>query len=165
MAIAEASRKAVERWAGSSLASSIRVGAVSEPTRPALQVGPPLSSVLPEGGFPEGGVVELASPANLGHGLGIALAACSASQRASAQSGGETAWCAFLDPDATLFGPAVQASGVCLERLLVVRSPRPLLAKVALRVALSHIFSVIVVDVAGVPGGSSSKASPRHEAM
>ncbi len=65
------------------------------------------------------------------------------------------AWCAFLDPDRTLFGPAVQASGVCLERLLVLRPPRPLLAKVAVKAALSRVFSVIVVDVAAVPGVSS----------
>jgi recombination protein RecA len=121
---------------------------------------------LPEGGFPQGSVVELASPANLGHGLGVALAACAAAQRASLEHGGQMAWCAFLDPDRTLFGPAVQAGGVSLERLLVLRPPRHLLAKVAVRVALSRIFSVIVVDVAAVPGASSpSKALHRSESM
>jgi hypothetical protein len=164
MVMADVTRKAVEAWAGSSLASSVMVGAVPEVKRPALQVSPPLSSVLPEGGFPRGSVVELASPGNLGHGLSVALSACSASQEASVRCGGEMAWCAFLDPDQTLFGPAVQASGVCLERLLVVRPPRHLLAKVAVRVALSRIFSVIVVDVAAVPGATSSKQH-RFEAM
>jgi recombination protein RecA len=119
---------------------------------------------LPEGGFPQGSVVELASPANLGHGFGIALAACAESQRASIRDGAELAWCAFLDPDRTLFGPAVQASGVCLDRLLVLRPPRALLAKVAVRVALSRIFSIIVVDVGAVPG-AAAKTSLRSESM
>jgi recombination protein RecA len=153
-------RDALEALAG----SSVTMGALLERKRHALQVAPPLSSVLPEGGFPRGGVVELASPANLGHGLGVALAACSASQEASIEGGGEMAWCAFLDPDRTLFGPAVQASGISLDRLLVLRPSRHLLAKVAVRVALSRIFSVIVVDVAAVPGASSSKAH-RSESM
>jgi recombination protein RecA len=130
-----------------------------------LQLPLPLSSALP-GGFPQGSVVELSSPGNLGHGLGVALAACAASQEASAWGGTEMPWCAFLDPERTLFGPAVQASGVCLDRLLVLRPPRSLLAKVAVKVALSRIFSVIVVDVAAVPGASSpSKATQRFESM
>ncbi len=147
--------------------SSITTGALLEETkRQALRVSQPLASVLPEGGFPRGGVVEIASPANLGHGLGIALSACSACQGASIENGGDMAWCAFLDPDRTLFGPAVQASGVCLDRLLVLRPQRSLLAKVAVRVALSRIFSVIVVDVAAVPGASfPSRAEPRSESM
>ena len=161
--MAHITRKPIEIWAGSKLASSIRVGAVPEAKGSTLQVGPPLSAALPEGGFPRGSVIELASPGNLGHGLGVALSAFSASQEASAGAG-EMAWCAFLDPDQTLFGPAVQASGVCLERLLVVRPPRHLLAKVAVRVALSRIFSVIVVDVAAVPGATSSQQH-RFEAM
>jgi hypothetical protein len=155
-------RDALEALAG----SSITLGALLERKRPVLRVAQPLASVLPEGGFPRGSVVELASPANLGHGLGIALRACSASQDASIESGGEMAWCAFLDPEGTLFGPAVQASGVCLDRLLVLRPPRHLLAKAAVRVALSRIFSVIVVDVAAVPGASSpSKTQHRSESM
>src|SRR6476646_4090743 len=133
-----ASPEAIQAWAG----ASITVGALASRKWPALRVAPPLASVLPDEGFPQGSVVELASPANLGHGLGVALAACAAAQRASVEHGGQMAWCAFLDPDRTLFGPAVQASGVCLERLLVLRPPRHLLAKVAVRVALSRIFSV-----------------------
>src|SRR6266542_538277 len=145
-------RRAFEAFASSPLASSVAVGASTHPQREALAMSPPLSSVLPEGGFPRGCVVELTSPANLGHGLSVALAACAASQRASVQRGGEMTWCAFLDPDRTLFGPAAQASGISLERLLVLYPPRHLLAKVAVRVALSRIFSVIVVDVASIPG-------------
>lgn len=154
-------REALEAFQGSSVA----LGALLEKKRSVLQVARPLSSALPEGGFPRGAVVELASPANLGHGLGVALRACSASQEASVEAGGAMAWCAFLDPDRTLFGPAVQASGVCLDRLLVLRPPRHLLAKVAVRVALSRIFSVIVVDVAAVPGSSPPNAPHRSESM
>jgi recombination protein RecA len=145
--------------------ASVTVGALAARKRPALRVAPPLASVLPDEGFPQGSVVELASPANLGHGLGIALAACAASQESSVRGGGEMAWCAFLDPDHTLFGPAVQASGVCLDRMLVLRPPRQLLAKVAVKVALSRIFSVVVVDVAAVPGATLSKARTRSESM
>jgi recombination protein RecA len=153
--------EAIRAWAG----ASVTIGTLATKQWPALQVAPPLASALPDGGFPQGSVVELASPANLGHGLGIALAACAASQEASVRSGREMVWCAFLDPDRTLFGPAVQASGVCLDRLLVLRPPRQLLAKIAVKVALSRIFSVIVVDVAAVPGVSPSKAQPRSESM
>lgn len=129
-------------------------------------MGSPLSAVLPEGGFPRGAVVELVSPANLGHGLGVALEACAKSQAESARLGADMAWCVFLDPDRTLFGPAVQASGVCLERLLVLHPPRHLLAQIAVRVASSRLFSVIVVDVAGVPGAApGAKADPRFESM
>src|SRR3954471_3157805 len=119
-------RETLQAWAG----SAVRVGALAPRKWPALCIAPPPASVLPDEGFPQGSVVELASPGNVGHGLGVALAACAASQQASARDGGETAWCAFLDPDRTLFGPAVQASGICLDRLLVLRPSRHLLAKV-----------------------------------
>ncbi len=152
-------RETLAAWAG----SSIKIGALAERARPVWQLTLPFASALPERGFPQGSVVELASPANLGHGLGIALAACAAVQRASIRDGGEMAWCAFLDPDRTLFGPAVQASGVCLDRLLVLRPPRALLAKVAVRVALSRIFSIVIADVAAVPGAKSSTS--RVESM
>jgi hypothetical protein len=159
--VQNASLEAIRAWAG----ASVTVGALASKKWPALRVAPPLASVLPDEGFPQGSVVELASPANLGHGLGVALAACAASQEASVRSGAEMAWCAFLDPDHTLFGPAVQASGVCLDRLLVLCPPRQLLAKVAVKVALSRIFSVVVVDVAAVPGAQSSKTQTRSESM
>ncbi len=151
-------REAFQKLSGSSLASSVLMGAMPGRQREALPMTLPLSSVLPEGGFPQGGVVELASPANLGRSVSVALAACAVAQKASFERGRPMAWCAFLDPDQTLFGPAVQASGVCLERLLVLRPPRHLLARVAVRVALSGIFSVIAVDVAGVPGSSPQGA-------
>jgi recombination protein RecA len=127
-------------------------------------MSPPLAGVLPDGGFPRGSVVELASPANLGHGVSIALAACAASQQESLRAGRDKAWCAFLDPDHTLFGPAVQERGVALDRLLVLRPPRQLLTRVAVQVAAARIFSVIVIDVSSVPG-ASARENHRFESM
>jgi hypothetical protein len=160
-------RDALQRLSGSSLASSIKLGTspARDNDRTALSVALPISSILPEGGFPQGSVIELASPANLGHGVSVALAACASAQKASFERGRPMAWCAFLDPDQTLFAPAVQACGVCLPRLLVLRPPRHLLARVAVRVAMSGIFSVIAVDVAGVPGSAPAKTSRRIESM
>jgi len=140
------------------LASSVVVGGTPRGERAPLLMSPPLSGVLPQGGFPRGCVVELSSPANLGQGMSVALAACAASQEESVRCGRERAWCTFLDPDQTLFGPALQERGVSLERLLVLRPPRHLLSRVAVQVAAAGIFSVIVVDVSSVPG-----ASPREQ--
>jgi recombination protein RecA len=146
------------------LASSVIMGGAARSEGAPLLMSSPLSSVLPEGGFPRGCVVEIASPANLGHGLSVSLAACAASQEESVRCGRDKAWCAFLDPDCTLFGPAVQERGVSLERLLVLRPPRSLLTRVAVQVAASRIFSVIVVDVCSVPG-ASSREQHRFESM
>ena len=149
---------------GGALASSVVIGGAARGESTPLLMSSPLSSVLPEGGFPRGCVVEIASPANLGHGLGVALAACAASQAESTRSGRDKAWCAFLDPDGTLFGPALQERGVSLDRLLVVKPPRSLLSRVAVQVAAARIFSVIVVDVSSVPG-ASSREQHRFESM
>jgi RecA/RadA recombinase len=146
------------------LASSVVLGGTLRGEREPLPMSPPLSGVLPEGGFPRGAVVELSSPANLGHGLSVALAACAASQEESVRAGRDKAWCAFLDPDQTLFGPALQERGVSLDRLLVLRPPRQLLGRVAVQVAAARIFSVIVVDVSSVPG-ASSREQHRFESM
>ena len=132
--------------------------------REPLPMSPPLSGILPQGGFPRGGVVELSSPGNLGHGVSVALAACAASQEESVRAGRDKAWCAFLDPDRTLFAPALQERGVSLDRLLVLRPPRHLLSRVAVQVAAARIFSVIVIDVSSVPG-SSPREQHRYESM
>ncbi|MET0593621.1 MAG: recombinase A [Polyangiaceae bacterium] len=147
-----------------SLVSSVALGARERGDGDSLPMSSPLSAVLPEGGFPRGSVVELASPANVGHGLSVALAACAASQEESVRAGRDKAWCAFLDPDRTLFGPALQERGVALDRLLVLRPPRSSLAKVAVQVAASRMFSVIVIDVSSAPG-ASTRDQHRFEAM
>jgi hypothetical protein len=155
--------EALQKLSGSSIASAVKLGSLPSRGGPrgAWPLALPFSSALPEGGFPQGSVVELASPANLGRGASVALAACAAAQKASFEKGRPMAWCAFLDPDQTLFGPAVQANGVCLERLLVLRPPRHLLSRVAVRVAKSGIFSVIAIDVSGVPGSRAHDKSTR----
>jgi recombination protein RecA len=144
--------------------ASLVIGGEARGERESLPMSSPLSTVLPEGGFPRGSVIEIASPANVGHGLSVALAACAASQEESARAGRDKAWCAFLDPDHTLFAPALQERGVALDRLLVLRPPRQLLSRVAVQVAAAHIFSVIVVDVASVPG-AASREEQRFESM
>jgi recombination protein RecA len=140
------------------LVASVALGMRERDAQGALLMSSPLSAVLPEGGFPRGSVIEITSPANVGHGLGVALAACAASQAESVRAGRDTAWCAFLDPDRTLFAPALQERGIQLDRLLVLRPPRSNLARVAVQVAAARMFSVIVIDVSSVPG-----AAPRDQ--
>ncbi len=53
---------------------------------------------------------------------------------------------------ASLFAPAAERAGVDLSRLLVVRPDLDTLAQTALRLAASRVFSVVVIDLAGVPG-------------
>jgi recombination protein RecA len=121
-----------------------------------------IDEALPEAGLPRGAVVEMATPGGLARATSLALAVCASAQNEARQKGGagtDGAWCAFIDPAGTLFAPAVARAGVDLARLLVVRpplgddSPPNLLARVAVRVAASGVFSAVVVDLAGVPGG------------
>jgi recombination protein RecA len=114
-----------------------------------------LDEALPDAGLPRGAVVELAAPYGLARASSIALAACASAQAEAQLRGGvETAgaWCAWLDPSLTLFAPAVARAGVDLERLLIVQPPLEDVARVAVKVASSGVFAVVVVDLAGVPG-------------
>jgi recombination protein RecA len=119
-----------------------------------------LDSVLPDGGLPRGAVVELASPYGLARATSIALAACASAQAEAKLRGGEGtagAWCAWIEAAATgavptLFAPAAARAGVDLGRLLVIRPPSESLARAAARAAESRVFSVIVIDLVGVPG-------------
>lgn len=132
-----------------------------------------IDALLPDGGLPRGAVVELAAPYGLGRATSIALAACASAQAEAKLRGGEGtagAWCAWIDPTAetsdqalgppptSLFAPAAARAGVDLSRLLVVRPPLEALSRVAARTAQSRVFSVIVVDLVGVPG-----RRPAHE--
>lgn len=107
---------------------------------------PELDAALPDGGLPRG-VVELAAPRALGGGASIALAAMRAAHLRDPR-----AWCAWIDPEGTLYAPGVTAAGVDLERLLVVRPPRAELARVAVKVAGARAFDVVAIDVDPVPG-------------
>jgi recombination protein RecA len=126
-----------------------------------------IDALLPDGGLPRGAVVELAAPYGLARTTSIALAACAAAQAEARLRGGEGtagAWCAWIDPTAetteqekgppptSLFAPAAARAGVDLSRLLVIRPPLEALSRVAARTAQSRVFSVIVVDLVGVPG-------------
>jgi protein ImuA len=107
---------------------------------------PELDAALPDGGLPRG-VVELAAPRALGGGASIALAAVRAALVRSPE-----AWCAWVDPESTLYAPGVVSAGVDLARLLVVRPPRSELARIAVKVAGSRAFDVIAIDMDPLPG-------------
>jgi hypothetical protein len=118
---------------------------------------PELDAVLPDGGLPRG-VVEFAAPRALGGSTSVALAAVRAGQSRGAQ-----AWCAWLDPEATLHAPGVVAAGVDLARMLVVHVPRMELARVAVKVVASGAFEVVVIDFDAVPGAKRTAGEPRGE--
>ena len=114
-----------------------------------------VDDALPEGGLSRGVVVELSAPQGLARATTLALALCASAQADARHRGSDDtqgAWCAWLDPTATLFAPGAVRAGVDLERLLVIRPGFGDLARVAVRVAQSHAFSVVVIDTAGVPG-------------
>ena len=118
--------------------------------------------VLPDGGLPRGAVVELASPYGLATATSIALAACASAQAEAKLRGGEGtagAWCAWIEPAPRGDGAADQplrargGAGGRRSRAPPGDPPAPdALARVAVRVAESRVFSVIVIDLAGVPG-------------
>ncbi|HRI67318.1 MAG TPA: hypothetical protein PK156_23910, partial [Polyangium sp.] len=67
-----------------------------------------VDEALPEGGLPRGVVVELSAPQGLARATTLALALCASAQaQARHRSSEDTqgAWCAWLDPTATLFAP------------------------------------------------------------
>ena len=118
---------------------------------------PELDEALPDGGLPRG-VVELAAPRALGGGASIALAAIRAAHARDSR-----AWCAWIEPESSLYAPGVVQAGVDTARLLVVRPPRPELARVAVKVAGARAFDVIAIDMDPLPGAVVSRArSPRR---
>jgi recombination protein RecA len=114
-----------------------------------------LDRLLPDGGLLRGGVVEL-SIAGSGLGTTLGLAAVRAFQRREEASFGTRVkpWCAFVDPSSSLYAPGVAASGVELERLLVVRPSADAVSRVALKLAESSVFELVVVDLFGALGES-----------
>lgn len=111
-----------------------------------------LDAVLPDHGLLRGAVVELAVSGESALATTIALSACRAAQAEANGQGGSLPWCAFVDPSATLYGPGVAAAGVELDRLLVVRPRLEALSRVALKLAESQAFALVVVDLLGAPG-------------
>jgi recombination protein RecA len=72
------------------------------------------------------------------------------------------AWCAWIDPEATLYAPGLACAGIDLARLLVVRAPEGALARFSVKVAASRAFDVIVVDVDPIPGASDAPFAARR---
>ncbi len=103
---------------------------------------PELEALLPEGGFPRGSVCELASPQAIGGSTRIALSAVRAAQKKDPR-----AWCAWIDPEGTLYAPGIARAAVDLRRLFVVRPPRVDLGRIAVKVAAAGAFEVIVIDM------------------
>lgn len=141
------------------LPPGILLGSDLAKRRQVLALSEPFASYLPDGGLPRGAVTEIRAPLGLAKSHALALRACAAAQSESRLRGGESAWCAFLDPGSVLYAPALLGEGVCLERLLVVRPPWASLARLAVRIAESHVFSVVVIDTAAAPGAQRSAAS------
>ncbi len=123
-----------------------------------------LDEALLDGGLPSGAVVELCAPSGLGGATYLALRACGAAQRqATPRPGSESEWVCWIDPKhprqgasvaSSLHAPAVARAGVDLTRLLVVRPDPDEVARIAVRIASSHLFRLIVVDRCGLPGVS-----------
>jgi cell division inhibitor SulA/protein ImuA len=82
-----------------------------------------LDAVLPGGGWPRQGLVEIITTGS-GHGE-LALWTPLLQQLTTAES---ARCCAFITPPFELFAPAWQAAGVRLEHLLVARAAEPLWA-------------------------------------
>jgi recombination protein RecA len=132
-----------------------------EASRPLVLSWPGLDEVLPDGGLPRG-VVELATPRALGGSTSFSLAAVRAGQARAAE-----AWCAWVDPEASLYAPGVVAAGVDLTRLLIVCPPRAELGRSAVKVVGSGAFEVVVIDVDAIgldPAKPASPASPASPA-
>jgi cell division inhibitor SulA len=82
-----------------------------------------LDRVLPGGGWPRSGLIEILT-ARQGIGeLQLWLPAL-----AALSSAGQARWCAFVGPPFPLFAPAFAAAGVQLEQLLVIRPEQVLWA-------------------------------------
>ncbi len=139
-----------------------RAGVAGEGAGRALSLGvDALDALLPDAGLPRGSVVELSVAGGAALGSSLALLACRSAQAQARLQGQPSAWCAFVDPTASLHAPAVAAMGVDLERLLVVRPPPEALSRVAVRLVESRVFAVLVVDLLGLPGMATSVSLDR----
>ena len=133
--------------------AGVHLGSAQGPENDALPLGlEALDAVLPDQGLLRGGVVELAVAGPSGLATSIALHAVRAAQLAGKARAGANAWCAFVDPSATLFAPGVSALGVSLERLLVVRPPASAIGRTAIKLVEYPVFSLVVVDTLGTLG-------------
>lgn len=109
-----------------------------------------LDAFLPDGGLPTGKVTELVMSGGAAWGTRLALWACLAAQTQAALTGTDS-WCAYIDPSGSLHARGVAATGVTLSRLLVLRPSLEDVERVVMRLSEARVFSVIVVDLVGVP--------------
>jgi hypothetical protein len=144
--------------------SRVSLADAGRPHLDALSVGwPEFDDVLPDRGLPRG-IVEVRAPRALGGATSIALAAVRAAHERD-----ERAWCAWIDPDGMLYAPGVAMAGVDLNRLAIVRAPRPAVLRIAVKVVRSQAFDVIIVDLDPAPGAAAleqdlSRRRPRKRA-
>jgi recombination protein RecA len=139
--------------AGVSLGESSATERAREPQ--SLPFGlPALDQALPDGGILRGGVVELMIPGGSGLGTALSLAAVRSVQELGKLSGlrESTPWCAFVDASASLYAPGVEAMGIELNRLLVVRPQVEGIGRAAIKLAESGVFGLVVVDTVGALG-------------
>jgi recombination protein RecA len=115
---------------------------------------PAVDQALPDGGILRGGVVELMVPGASGLGTALSLAAVRSVQTLGKQAGlsESTPWCAFVDASSSLYAPGVEAMGIELERLLVVRPQAEGIGRAAIKLAESGVFGLVVVDTVGALG-------------
>lgn len=108
----------------------------------------------PEHGLLRGQVTELCVGSAGGLATSLALGACAQAQQMGGKGFGsdDAHWCAFIDPAGALYAPGVVARGVRLDRLLVLRPPLEALGRIAVKVARSQVFGLLVVDTCGVQG-------------
>lgn len=113
-----------------------------------------LDQALPDGGILRGGVVELMVPGASGLGTSLSLAAVRSVQTLGKQVGlsESTPWCAFVDASSSLYAPGVEAMGIELDRLLVVRPQVEGIGRAAIKLAESGVFGLVVVDTVGALG-------------
>lgn len=132
------------------------------PEQPTLPTGiAELDRILPGGGLPRGGLVEISGPPSSGKtGLLFALLAGIQDGQGGDGPRDRSENAALIDPTRAFFGPAAQAAGIDLEQLLLIRPPlanRPAEAvHTGLRI-LDHLlrstgFSLVALDLAGFNG-------------
>ena len=135
----------------------LRLGVRNKPLVTPLSVGiPSIDEALPDAGLPRGSVVEVCAPNGLSKATRFALSTCATAQRAAKEMGELQHWCAWVDVSRTLFAPGVARAHVDLDRLLVVEPEPADIARVAVRLVTSGVFSVVVIDRCSVPGAELS---------
>lgn len=120
---------------------------------------PEFDSLLPEGGFPTG-VVELSADRALGGSTSLSLLAVRAAQKEDPK-----AWCAWIDPEGTLFAPGAAMADVDLARLLVVRPTRKDLPRISVKLARSEVFRVIVIEKDSTTGAHTRETRGESEVL